>query len=105
MGTQGNLEKVDCGSPDVTPALCSGVVGSYPPQALGPMRQMNTEAMCELVSASKYFYFTTTQFSSRHHYPFIPMVLFMYTTSLVKEAGLQMKYIPLTPKNALNLCD
>lgn len=29
----------------------------------------------------------------------------MYTTSLVKEAGLQMKYIPLTPKNALNLCD
>ncbi len=33
MGTWGNLGKVNCGHPDVIPALCPGLAGSYPPQA------------------------------------------------------------------------
>ncbi len=36
--------KVNCGNPAVTLALCPGVMGSFPPQAQGPMSEMSTEA-------------------------------------------------------------
>lgn len=38
--------KVNHGNPGVTLALCFRVMGSYPPQAQGPERQMATEASC-----------------------------------------------------------